>query len=195
MKNIFNYALILLNIWVLIKYPFNYETEKIHVEIKGMVKSPGVYEINYNNTVLDVINLSGGLNENADTSITNLSKKLNDGDVIIIYSNDEVNEMKNGSTTVKYIDKECICPMIDNKALFIDSVNNVNSIINKTGKVSLNSSTIEELLTLPGIGESKAKLIIEYREKNNGFKMIEEIMNVKGIGNSSFEKIKSYLTL
>lgn len=195
MKNIFNYALILLNIWVLIKYPFNYETEKIHVEIKGMVKSPGVYEINYNNTVLDVINLSGGLNENADTSITNLSKKLNDGDVIIIYSNDEVNEMKNGSTTVKYIDKECICPMIDNKALFIDSINNVNSIINKTGKVSLNSATIEELLTLPGIGESKAKLIIEYREKNNGFKMIEEIMNVKGIGNSSFEKIKSYLTL
>ena len=68
-------------------------------------------------------------------------------------------------------------------------------LINNTGKVSLNSALIDELITLPGIGEAKAKLIIEYREQNNGFKDIEEIMNIKGIGEKMFEKIKPYITL
>lgn len=61
--------------------------------------------------------------------------------------------------------------------------------------ISLNKATIEELMKLPGIGESKAQLMIEYRNNNGGFKSIEEITNVKGIGTKIFEKIKQYLTL
>lgn len=194
MKDIFNLALIILNVWVLIIGDFSSNTN-IKVDVKGMVNKPGVYTISKYSTVNDVIKLAGGLKDNADTSVINLSKRLKDSDVIIIYSDEEIEEMKSGSTAVKYVDKECICPMIDNTSLFNSAITNMNEYTVKTGKISLNSATIEELVTIPGIGESKAKLIIEYREANNGFKSIDEIMNVKGIGKSSFEKIKDYLTL
>ena len=62
-------------------------------------------------------------------------------------------------------------------------------------KISLNHATKEELLTLTGIGESKANLIMEYRNQNGGFKTIEEIKNVKGIGDKMFEKIKDNITI
>ncbi|MEG1009756.1 MAG: helix-hairpin-helix domain-containing protein, partial [Bacilli bacterium] len=96
---------------------------------------------------------------------------------------------------IKYVEKECVCPKIKNISCFNEAITNLDGVINKTGKVSLNSGTIEELMTIPFIGETKAKLIIQYRETNNGFKDIEDIMNVKGIGPNTFEKIKSYLTL
>lgn len=102
--------------------------------------------------------------------------------------------MKKGSTSIKYIEKQCVCPKIENAACIEDIIDNSNSIINKTGKISLNTATLDELLTIPGIGQSKAKLIIEYRN-TNGFKKIEDIMNVKGIGNGIFEKIKDYITI
>ena len=103
--------------------------------------------------------------------------------------------MMKGSTSVRYIDKECICPRIDNSSYYKKMISNIDGVIINTGKISLNSASIKELMTLPGIGESKAKLIILYRDQNNGFKSIEEIKNVKGIGNSIYEKFKDYLTL
>ena len=70
-----------------------------------------------------------------------------------------------------------------------------SSSSNTNTKISLNHATKEELLTLTGIGESKANLIIEYRNQNGGFKTIEEIKNVKGIGDKMFEKIKDNITI
>ncbi len=166
----------------------------VKVEIKGAVKNVGVYEINPNDRVSDLITLSGGLKEDADTSTINLSKELKNEDVVIVYTKEEINEMKKGSTSIKYIEKQCVCPKIENAACIEDIIDNSNSIINKTGKISLNTATLDELLTIPGIGQSKAKLIIEYRN-TNGFKKIEDIMNVKGIGNGIFEKIKDYITI
>lgn len=170
--------------------------EKIKVDIKGAVKNPGVYEINSNGRVADAIAISGGLTNDADTSILNLSKNLTDEMVIIIYTKEEVAEMLKGSTSIKYIEKECICPKIENDAC-IDNVieNKPDTNTSNEQKVSLNSATIDELMQLPGIGEVKAKAIIAYREENGGFKSIEELLEVNGIGESTFNKIKDQLSL
>jgi competence ComEA-like helix-hairpin-helix protein len=135
------------------------------------------------------------LKKTASLEFNNLSKKLKDEDVVIIYSDEEITNFQNGNTAIKYIEKECICPSISNISCFDNAITNLDGIINQSGKVSLNSATIEELMTLPGIGEGRAKLIIEYRNQNNGFKNIEEIMNIKGVGEKVFEKLKAYLTL
>lgn len=195
MRKILIYALIIINIWSLIQKDDINNIDNIKVEIKGSVINPGVYTLNKDSTISELVKKASGLESNADISVTNMAKRLEDEDVVIIYSKDEINEMKKGNTSVKYVDKECICPMINNVSLFDEAVTNLDGIIIDTGKVSLNSATKEELMTLPGIGESKANLIIEYRENNNGFKTTEEIMNVKGIGKSMYEKIKGYIIL
>lgn len=175
---------------------------KIKVDIKGAVKNPGVYEVNEYSRVSDVIDVSGGLTNEADTSVINLSKNVTDEMVIIIYTKDEINEMKKGNTSIKYIEKECICPKLENDACIEDKIDNIpdneNNTNNKNeanGKVSLNKATLDELMTLDGIGEKKAQAIIDYRNKNNGFKSIEEILEVDGIGSTTYEKIKDRLTL
>ena len=192
----FSYILniILLTLLVFLKLNKEPVENTIKVEIKGAVKKEGVYEIVENSRVDDLINLSGGLNEEADISTINLSKTLNNEDVVIIYTKEEIEEAKKGSTVIKYIEKECICPKINNSACIEDIITNSESIVNNTGKVNLNTATKEELLTIPNIGESKANLIIEYRN-NTPFTKIEDIMNIKGIGSGIFEKIKSYLTI
>lgn len=195
MRKILIYALIIINVWSLIQKDDTNNIDNIKVEIKGAVINPGVYTLNKDSTISELVKKASGLESNADISVTNMAKRLEDEDVVIIYSKDEINEMKKGNTSVKYVDKECMCPMINNVSLFDEAVTNLDGIIIDTGKVSLNSATKEELMTLPGIGESKANLIIEYRENNNGFKTIEEIMNVKGIGKSMYEKIKGYIIL
>ena len=195
MRKILIYALIIINVWSLIQKDDTNNIDNIKVEIKGSVINPGVYTLNKDSTISELVKKASGLENNADISVTNMAKRLEDEDVVIIYSKDEINEMKKGNTSVKYVDKECICPMINNVSLFDEAVTNLDGIIIDTGKVSLNSATKEELMTLPGIGESKANLIFEYRENNNGFKTIEEIMNVKGIGKSMYEKIKGYIIL
>jgi len=172
----------------------NNKSETIKVEIKGAVNKEGVYEIENDERVDDLIKKSGGLKENADITTINLSKELKNEDVVIIYTKEEIKELKKGSSSIKFIEKECVCPKIENAGCIEDIITSSESIINKTGKVSLNTGTISGLMTIPGIGESKAKLIIEYRNKY-GFKQIEDIMNVKGIGSSTFEKIKTYLTI
>ena len=195
MKKILFITLITINIFSLLNMT-NIITmpEIIKVEIKGEVENPGVYTITKGSRVEDLLK-KVKLKKTASLEFNNLSKKLNDEDVVIIYSDLEIKNFQNGNTAVKYVEKECICPSIKNISCFNNAVTNLDGLINNTGKVSLNSALIDELITLPGIGEAKAKLIIEYREQNNGFKDIEEIMNIKGIGEKMFEKIKPYITL
>ena len=179
------------------------EVEKIKINIKGAVVNSGVYELENNSRVIDAINISGGLLKDADTSILNLSKKLKDEDVIIIYTKDEVKKIKEGNIVIQYIEKECNCPDVENSScinpdsLISDNVNKNNNTkeeTNNNSKISINTATIEELQTLSGIGKSKAEAIIEYRTKNGLFKTIEDIKNVSGIGDAAFEKIKDSIT-
>ena len=175
-------------------YQNNLDENYIYVEIKGEVKREGVYKLKENSRVEDLIKIAK-LKNSADTKFNNLSKKLHDEDVVIIYSKEEINNFEKGNTAVKYVEKECICPKVSNISCFSEAITNLDGIVNRTGKISLNSGTIEEFMTLPGIGEGKAKSIIEYRDTNKGFKDISEITKVKGIGEAIFNRIKNYLTL
>lgn len=174
------------------------QIKKVYVDIKGAVKNPGVYEIEEDKKVIDVLELAGGLAENADTSMINLAKKVFNEMVVIIYTNDEVKNAREPDTIIKVVEKECVCPEIKNDACINSNdteKNNNQNNVEENNKVNINKATLEELLTISGIGESKAKSIIEYREQNGEFKKIEDIMNVSGIGEALYEKIKNYITI
>lgn len=158
--------------------------EYVIVDIKGEVNIPGVYELIKGSRVIDVIMEASGLTENANTRYINLSKILSDGDSIIIYSNKEIEDSKKDKT------EECICEEINSACI---EENTTNSISNDL--ININTATKEQLMTLTGIGESKANEIIKYREENGNFKSIDEIINVNGISEKIFEKIKSNITI
>ena len=143
--------------------------DTVKVDIKGEIINPGVYELEIGKRIIDVVNLSGGFTNKAVTKSVNLSKKIYDEMVIIIP------------------DKEDVCVVTPNY-----NVEN-NNEINK-GLVNINTASLEELLNLTGVGESKAKAIIEYR-KTNKFETIEDIMNITGIKQSLFDKIKDEITV
>lgn len=158
------------------------EIDRVIIDIKGEVVYPGVYEIDNNTRIIDAINMAGGLTLDADTSGINLSSKIRDEDVIIIYSNNKDSEY--------YKDKK-----IDNKNdnfSVEDDGNNKNNDKDEIVLIDINTATSEELCSLPGIGEVKAKKIIEYRKKSR-FNTIEDIMNVSSIGEKLFESIKAYI--
>ncbi len=172
----------------------NDEVNRIKVDIKGCVKKPGVYEFLDYQRVIDAINKAGGLTELADTSNINLSKKLEDEMVVYIYSQEQVAKLKEAKTSEE---KEAIINKIENQLETYDPMEEVEEkeVINEdNNKVSINNGTLEELTTLPGIGESKASAIIEYRKKTK-FEALEDLLNVSGIGNATYEQLKEYITL
>lgn len=169
------------------------EIKKIKIDIKGEINTPGVYELTEENNVMDAINLAGGLTNKSDTSNINLSKKLTDEMVIIVYSKQDIINMK---------EKEKItCPPCNNACIEEkDETSKINITENKETKeieekININTANIEELQKLNGIGESKAQNIIDYRNKNGEFKDKEEIKNVQGIGEAAYEKIKDNITV
>ena len=178
--------------------------KKIKVDIKGEVLNPTVYELEEKSRVIDVINKAGGLKEDADTSYINLSKKLKDEMVIIIYSKNEIKEYKEKKNSPKYIyiEKDCECPDEMNEACITQkskskTTKNTTESEDKEENdlISINSANIDELQKINGIGKSKAESIIKYREENGDFKKIDDIKNVTGIGDSLFEKIKDQITV
>ena len=142
----------------------------IVVEIKGEVMKPDVYTLSEGSIVKDLIEMAGGLTNEADISNINRAKEINNHDLIIIRNINDVNmetEIENNEVNEESDD----------------------------GKISINNSDISKLKEIPGVGEVKANSIILYREKNNGFKSIEELKNVDGIGEKTFEKIKDSIKL
>ena len=184
----------------------------IKVDVKGAVAKPGVYSLNEGSIVDDAIKMAGGILKTANTKEINLSKKLKDEMVIVIYTNSEIQDFKNKLEETKQ--EECICDKDINDVCVKESYTNYY-ISNSSGSnkfssssssssfkhesntsnlININTASLEELLSLTGIGESKAKAIIEYR-KENKFEVIEDIMKVSGIGQSVFDKIKEDITV
>ena len=196
----------------------NNDIDKCSIDIKGYIANPGLYEIECDKRIMDVIKLAGGLISDSDTSVINLSKKVKDGMVLVIYSRDEVANFTDVKEKERIVDEKCktssvvvndACitknERVDNNISIptsndintnTNSSSNVNSDVDNTPKIiSLNNATKEELMTLKGVGEAKALAIINYREEHGLFNNIEELKNVKGIGEKMFEKIKDFITL
>ena len=155
------------------------EEETVTVDIKGAVVNPGVYRVSKNSIVNDVIVLAGGLRDDADTSNINLSKMVSSEMMITIYTKDEVANQEKADTIVE--DGKVDSGSFDEE----ESMTLVN----------LNTADIDELMLLPGIGESKANLIIQYRESCGPFTSKEELLYIKGIGESIYAKLESFITV
>lgn len=138
----------------------NNNHDDIIVDIKGAVAFPGVYTIKEGSLLIDVINLAGGLIENADIKNINFAMTLSSNQMIVI--------------PVK---------------------TNLSDEIKENNLININTSDVDELTVLPGIGEVKAQNIIDYRNQNGMFTSVEQLKNVSGISESLFEKIKTLVTL
>lgn len=172
----------------------NIENEEILVHISGEVKNAGVYSLLDGDRITDAINQAGGLTEEADTSQINLAYKVEDGMKIDIPKKGEKTEDLEGK--IQEEKKEFITKESGIKN------SNINEKITKEAeetttksKVNINTATVQELDTLPGIGESTAQKIIKYRKEKGKFMKIEDIKEVSGIGESKFEKIKDMICI
>ncbi|QUF64075.1 helix-hairpin-helix domain-containing protein [Bacillus atrophaeus] len=145
--------------------------EKIIIDIKGAVKHPGVYELKTGDRVSQAIEKAGGINSEADEKQVNLAELLQDGTVVYIPSEGE----------------EPTQSAVANAS--------VQNGAGKEALVNINTASLEELQAISGVGPSKAEAIIAYREENGKFQAVEDITNVSGIGEKSFEKIKSAITV
>ena len=168
------------------------EEVKLYFDIKGSVKKPGVYEFTQGDRIIDAINKAGGLTKNATTNNLNLSKKLTNEMVIYVFN-------KNELTTTKAFEQvnnvaECKCETIEvNNCVDKNTTN--ESTNSETTKININTDSKEKLMTISGIGSSKADAIIEYRTKNGNFKTLEDLKKVSGIGEAAYEKIKDNICI
>lgn len=160
------------------------ETTVIYVYICGEVQNPGVYEMRPADRVYALIDRAGGLTDEADEKTVNQADILTDGQMIYIPSAEETKGQ----------------PAAQNGAgqygVSGSGQQEVTGADGQTdGKVNINTANLDELMTLPGIGESKAKNILSYRETHGTFGSIEEIMNVDGIKEGTYTKMKDRITV
>ena len=147
--------------------------EVICVHVCGAVNDPGVYYLEGGSRVYEAVEMAGGLLEDAAQEYVNLARELSDGEQIYIPTYEEASE----------------------QGLEIGSAGSSTDSSASDGLININTATSEELQTLPGIGQTKAEAIIAYREDNGDFSSIEDITNVSGIGESTYENIKDYITV
>ncbi|WP_043933943.1 helix-hairpin-helix domain-containing protein [Bacillus sp. EB01] len=143
------------------------DSTTILIDVKGAVEKPGVYHASPDERVIDIIELAGGLSESADTSGVNFAQKLQDEMIVYVPAKGE----EAGSTA------------------------SGTDVASGNGKININRANETELQEIPGIGPSKAAAIIEYREKNGPFKKPEELKEISGIGDKTFEKLEGAITV
>ena len=146
----------------------NPERKKVFVYVCGEVQASGVYELEQDSRVFEAIAKAGGLTENAAAEAVNQARVVVDGEQIYVPSLDEVK----GAGVVSEVTERT-----------------------DDGKININTAEKEELMTLTGVGEAKAQSIIAYREEHGGFQSIEELMQIEGIKEGVFNKIKEDITI
>lgn len=158
------------------------ENEYLAVHVCGAVSLPGVYELEEGSRVMDAVLAAGGFSDEADEEYVNLATVLADGDKVRIPTKNEVAEL-----SVDGLQEN------DNGVISAERLN--NSEQEAQNKVNINTADEAELCSLPGIGQTRAESIIAYRNARGAFAEIEDIMQVSGIKESSFQKIKDKITV
>ena len=145
------------------------EQDLITVDVKGAVKSPGIYDLPVGSRVNDAIQKAGGLTEQADSKSLNLAQKVSDEALVYVPTKGEEASQQSGS--------------------------GATSSTSKDKKVNLNKASLEELKQVKGLGGKRAQDIIDHRETNGKFKSVDELKKVSGIGAKTIEKLKDYVTV
>ena len=153
--------------------------EKVVIHVIGEVNEPGVVKLEEGSRIIDAINSAGGKTEEADLSKINLAYIVEDGTQIYI---PRINENINSLELISADAGQGIVLENPTSEIF-------------QGKVNINTANKEKLVTLPGIGETTAQKIIEYREQNGKFKEITDLKNINGIGEAKYENLKDKITV
>lgn len=150
----------------------------VWVDVSGAVKNPGVYELAEDSRVFQAIEAAGGFTEEADVQWLNQAEPVSDGEKILVYTREETQALKEQGVFSTQENRETTDTGTD-----------------EPGKININQASLEELQEIPGIGEVRARAIIDYREEAGGFESIEDIQQVSGIKGKTFEKIEAYITV
>ena len=144
------------------------DQDLITVDVKGAVKSPGIYDLPVGSRVNDAVQKAGGLIDNADSKSINLAQKISDEALVYVPTKEEAANQESYS----------------------------NATGNKESKkVNLNKASLEELKQVKGLGAKRAQDIIDHRDSNGKFKSVDELKKVSGIGAKTIEKLKEYVTV
>ena len=166
------------------------EAKTLVVHICGAVSAPGVYELPAGSRIIDAVEAGGGFLPEAEEACCNLAEEIVDGCQIYIMTKSE--SCADGQTEKK----AGIQTSPDSDMQTTDrNVRSNSAPALENGLVNLNTADIAALMTLPGIGESRAKAIISYREQHGAFAQIEDIMKISGIKQAAFSKIKDKITV
>ena len=144
------------------------DQDLITVDVKGAVKTPGIYDLPVGSRINDAVQKAGGLTDNADSKSINLAQKISDESLVYVPTKGEDTSQATQS-------------------------NASNSKENK--KVNLNKASLEELKQVKGLGAKRAQDIIDHRDTNGKFKSVDELKKVSGIGTKTIEKLKDYVTV
>ncbi|HET4481186.1 TPA: helix-hairpin-helix domain-containing protein [Streptococcus pneumoniae] len=146
------------------------EQDLITVDVKGAVKSPGIYDLPVGSRVNDAVQKAGGLTEQADSKSLNLAQKVSDEALVYVPTKGEESASQQAGSGAP-------------------------SSTSKNKKVNLNKASLEELKQVKGLGGKRAQDIIDHRETNGKFKSVDELKKVSGIGAKTIEKLKDYVTV
>ena len=146
------------------------EQDLITVDVKGAVKSPGIYDLPVGSRVNDAVQKAGGLTEQADSKSLNLAQKVSDEALVYV-------------------------PTKGEEAASQQAGSGAASSTSKEKKVNINKASLEELKQVKGLGGKRAQDIIDHRESNGKFKSVDELKKVSGIGAKTIEKLKDYVTV
>ena len=146
------------------------EQDQITVDVKGAVKSPGIYDLPVGSRIHDAVQKAGGLTEEADSKSLNLAQKVSDEALVYV-------------------------PTKGEEAAGQQAASGTTPSTSKEKKLNLNKASLEELKQVKGLGGKRAQDIIDHREANGKFKSVDELKKVSGIGAKTIEKLKDYVTV